>query len=81
MGAISGRALVPGPEAGLPNESLWYHVGNLPERQRHAVVLKYVGDLDHRSIAKALDMTPVMSRRLVSDGLAALRLATSKEEI
>jgi len=45
----------------------------LPERQRHAVVLKYVADLDHASIASALETTPAMSRRLVSDGLATLR--------
>ena len=81
IGEVSGRAMVQGPETELADETLWYHVASLPERQRHAVVLKYVGDLDHRSIAKALGMTPVMSRRLVSDGLAALRLATTKDVI
>ena len=70
-----------GPEGNRPDESLWSHVADLPERQRHAVVLKYVADLDHASIAEALGTTPTMSRRLVSDGLAALRLAIARNEI
>lgn len=76
-----GRTTVVGPEEDRPDESLWSHVADLPERQRHAVVLKYVGDLDHTSIATALGTTPTMSRRLVSDGLAALRLAIPRNEI
>jgi len=81
LGERSGRALVQGPEGNRPDESLWSHVADLPERQRHAVVLKYVADLDHASIAEALGTTPAMSRRLVSDGLAALRLAIPRNEI
>jgi RNA polymerase sigma factor (sigma-70 family) len=80
IGEASGRALVKGPERDRPDELLWSHVADLPERQRHAVVLKYVVDLDHPTIAKALGTTPTMSRRLVSDGLAALRLVTLREE-
>jgi len=75
IGEVSGRGVVGGPEKDRPDESLWSHVADLPERQRHAVVLKYVVDLDHPSIAAALGTTPTMSRRLVSDGLANLRLA------
>lgn len=71
-GAIAG-GVVAGPEAGLPDAELWKRVADLPERQRYAVVLKFVGDLDHAAIAQALETTPTMSRRLVSDGLAALR--------
>jgi RNA polymerase sigma factor (sigma-70 family) len=73
MGELSGRALVTGPDRDLPDEGLWSHVAALPERQRHAVVLKYVVDLDHPSIARTLGTTPTMSRRLVSDALATLR--------
>jgi len=72
MGGVDG-GVVAGPEAGLPDADLWKRVANLPERQRHAVVLKFVADLDHAAIAQALETTPTMSRRLVSDGLAALR--------
>ena len=60
-------------DADRPDEALWAQVARLPERQRHAVVLKYVADLDHPAIARALDTTPTMSRRLVSDALASLR--------
>ena len=54
---------------------LWQRVSDLPDRQREAVVLKYVADLDHREIARILATTPAMSRRLVSDALATLRLS------
>ncbi len=80
IGEASGRAVVKGPETDCPDGTLWSHVADLPQRQRHAVVLKYVVDLDHPSIAKALGTTPAMSRRLVSDGLAALRLAILRNE-
>ena len=63
----------PPVDTGRPDEVLWAQVACLPERQRHAVVLKYVADLDHPAIARALDTTPTMSRRLVSDALASLR--------
>lgn len=56
-----------------PDPALWRAVARLPERQRTAVTLKYVGDLDHPAVAKALGTTPAASRRLVSDALAALR--------
>jgi len=71
--ADRGSPEVPGPEASLPDTELWKRVADLPARQREAVVLKYVADLDHTAIAHALETTPTMSRRLVSDGLAALR--------
>lgn len=61
------------PAPGQPQPELWATVADLPERQRTAVALKYVTDLDHREIARLLDTTPAMSRRLVSDALATLR--------
>ena len=56
-----------------PDEQLWDGVRRLPQRQRTAVVLHYVVDLDHAAIAGALGTTPAASRRLVSDALATLR--------
>jgi RNA polymerase sigma factor (sigma-70 family) len=65
---------VDGPDAlDWPDPELWRVVADLPERQRVAVTLKYVGDLDHHGVAAALDTTPAASRRLVSDALATLR--------
>ena len=63
---------LPPPEA--PDGDLWARVGALPPRQRDAVVLRFVGDLDHRAVAAALGTSPGMSRRLVSDAIATLRL-------
>jgi len=57
----------------LPDPELWRAVARLPERQRTAVALKYVADLDHTAIAAELGTTPAASRRLVSDALAVLR--------
>jgi RNA polymerase sigma factor (sigma-70 family) len=73
VAALGRDTATPGPETGLPDGDLWARVARLPDRQREAVVLKYVADLDHTMIAAALDTTPAMSRRLVSDGLATLR--------
>ena len=64
---------VSGADADLPDAPLWSAVLALPPRQREAVVLKYVVDLDHPTIAAALGCSPAMSRRLVSDALATLR--------
>jgi DNA-directed RNA polymerase specialized sigma24 family protein len=66
-------ATSPAADAFLPDGPLWARVAALPPRQREAVVLKYVGDLDHPTIAATLGTTPAMSRRLVSDALATLR--------
>jgi RNA polymerase sigma factor (sigma-70 family) len=74
--ARTGDRAVAGPEAGLVDDDLWGRVARLPARQREAVVLKYVGDLDHPAIAEVLGTTSTMSRRLVSDGLKALREAS-----
>lgn len=68
----------PGPDASDPaDDALWAQVSALPDRQREAVVLRYVADLDHAAVATALGCTPTTSRRLVSDALAALRRARS----
>ncbi len=45
----------------------------LPVRQRTALVLRYVDDLDHRGIADAMGCTVGTAKSHVSRGLAALR--------
>jgi RNA polymerase sigma factor (sigma-70 family) len=71
--ALTGVPAAPAADAGMPDEPLWASVAALPARQREAVVLKYVVDLDHPTIAAALGCSPAMSRRLVSDALTTLR--------
>lgn len=68
------RAAVDAPaDDGLVDDDLWRRVAALPERQRTAVALRYVVDLDHAAVARALGTTPAATRRLVSDALATLR--------
>jgi RNA polymerase sigma factor (sigma-70 family) len=55
------------------DETLWDAVGELPARQRSAVVLRYVGDLPHRDIAAAIGCSEQAARRSLHEGLANLR--------
>jgi RNA polymerase sigma factor (sigma-70 family) len=68
-----------GPPTWRPQDAddpLWAAVRQLPERQRAAIALRYIADLDHTQIAKALGTTSGASRRLVSDALGTLRTST-----
>lgn len=57
----------------LPDEGLWDAVHGLPPRQRSAVLLRYVGDLPHRDIAKAIGCSEDAARRSLHEGLTKLR--------
>ena len=72
---LPDRSGVPGAAHAWAEQDpeLWAAVRQLPERERVAVALRYVLDLDHAAIAAHLDTTQTMSRRLVADGLARLR--------
>ena len=72
-------ALGPDQVVGTDGE-VWRAVRALPERQRAALVLRYVVDLDHAGVAQTLGTTPAATRRLVSDALAALRVALPNRE-
>ncbi len=54
---------------------LWQAVAALPERQRSAIVLRYVADLPHREIAAAMDCSVEAARRSLHEGLTKLRKA------
>ncbi len=56
-----------------PDEALWDAVGDLPARQRSAVVLRYVGDLPHSDIAAAIGCSEEAARRSLHEGLTRLR--------
>ena len=56
-------------EHSLPDAELWVAVRALPERQRQAVVLRYVADLPEIEIAEALSV----SRGAVASNLSAAR--------
>jgi RNA polymerase sigma factor (sigma-70 family) len=60
------------------DSQLWEQVRSLPPRQREAIALRYVADLDHAGVAAVMGTTPAATRRLVSDALAALRSEVEK---
>ena len=62
----------PAPQDGR-DDALWEAVEELPERQRSAVVLRFVGDLPHREIASAIGCSEDAARQSLHEGLAKLR--------
>jgi RNA polymerase sigma factor (sigma-70 family) len=60
-------------QAFAEDPALWEAVGELPPRQRSAVVLRYVADLPHREIAAAIGCSPEAARRSLHEGLTKLR--------
>ncbi len=79
------RRAVPGRRAGGGRRTRQHHlrrhatrrcgsaVGELPARQRSAVVLRYVADLPHREIATAIGCSEEAARRSLHEGLSRLR--------
>jgi RNA polymerase sigma factor (sigma-70 family) len=57
------------------DEALWRAVGELPSRQRAAVVLRFVADLPHRDVAAAIGCSEDAARRSLHEGLTKLRKA------
>lgn len=55
------------------DETLWHAVHALPERQRSAVVLRFLGDLRHRDIAATIGCSEEAARRSLHEGLTKLR--------
>jgi RNA polymerase sigma-70 factor (ECF subfamily) len=56
-----------------PTSPVWDAVRELPERQRHAVLLRYAGDLSYREVAVVMGVTEVAARQHASTGVRALR--------
>lgn len=65
----------PGPE--LPDDALWGRVRSLPDKQRQAVALRFVLDLEYTAIASTMDTSPEAARRSVFEALEALRSAAT----
>lgn len=54
-------------------ESLWSRVAELPELQRHAIVLRYSEDLSYQQIAQVLDCPIGTVKSRLHYGLSALK--------
>ena len=59
---------------------LWQLLGDLPERQRAALVLRYFHDLPDSDIAQALNCRESTVRSLASRGVAAMRERAQRAE-
>ena len=73
---VAEPATLDGRAASAPqeqDEGLWQAVGELPPRQRSAVLLRYVADLPHREIATAVGCSEEAARRSLHEGLQKLR--------
>lgn len=74
-GTDNGRVRTDPGSAPVPvrDEDLWHAVHELPDRQRSAVVLRFLGDLPHRDIAAAIGCSEEAARRSLHEGLTRLR--------
>jgi RNA polymerase sigma factor (sigma-70 family) len=74
-GASPGSSASPNPSEPAPahDELLWAAVGELPERQRSAVVLRFVADMRHREIAESIGCSEEAARSSLREGLNKLR--------
>ncbi len=67
-----------GTEAAPADGDLWAAVALLPDKQRGAIALRYLGDLQYADIATALDCTEAAARQNVRAGLANLRMEVTR---
>ena len=66
---------VPAPDTvpGRHGDGVWERVGDLPPKQRAALLLRFAGDLSHREVAKAMGTSEEAARRSAHEGLKRLR--------
>jgi len=64
-------------EPAYRGDALWSKVRELPEKQRQAVTLRYLGDLSHSEIADVMETSQEAARRSVFEGLKRLRKEVS----
>lgn len=68
----------PGIEATTADGDLWAAVALLPEKQRGAISLRFLGDLPYAEIAAALECSEAAARQNVRAGLASLRVEVTR---
>ena len=55
------------------DDATWKPVRGLPDKQRHAVTLRFLGDLSYREIAEVMQTSEAAARRNVFEALKRLR--------
>lgn len=70
---FAGEPVAPGPDADEPHDAVREAVAALPDKQRLAVSLHYLGGLPYALVAEQLGGTPEAARRAAADGVARLR--------
>ena len=68
-------------DAAAPAGEVWELVRDLSERQRQAVVLRYVGDLDEREIAEVMGITRGTVASTLFDARRRLALALADPDV
>ena len=61
------------PAPAEPDPALWAEVAALPDKQRAAVVLRFVNDMAYRDIGVVLDCSEEAARRSTHEGVKRLR--------
>ena len=72
----------PGPQPAdteLPDTDLFRALAALPDKQRGAVVYRYLADLSYDDVAALLECSPAAARRSAADGIASLRRHYGKD--
>jgi RNA polymerase sigma factor (sigma-70 family) len=63
------------------DDELWARVGELPDKQRRAVALRFLLDLQYADIGAAMETSPEAARRNVFEALRALRTTIDPLEV
>jgi RNA polymerase sigma factor (sigma-70 family) len=62
------------------DEEVWRRVRRLPDKQREAVALRFLGDLSHREIGEVMQTSEAAARRNVFEALKRLRAELASHE-
>jgi RNA polymerase sigma factor (sigma-70 family) len=88
MFRAAGRAPVPvadlevidDADVRLRDPELWHKVRALPPKQRQAIGLRFIADLNHAEIGAVMETSPEAARRNVFEGLRRLRRELAPDE-
>ena len=67
-----------GTDVTAADGDLWAAVAELPDKQRGAIALRYLGDLPYAEIAVVLECSEAAARQNVRAGLASLRVEVTR---